>query len=327
MQETKTALRNISLQPSNAERIALFVGELNGNLKLIEKTFSVKIFHKGDEVKITGNEKDIKYASDAILDLYNLTKKNIEISKEAVHLTIQSHLNLSLSKKAEVIDSDIHIRTPKKIVRPRGGNQQSYIKNINNYEINFGIGDAGTGKTYIAVAAAVEALLGDKVQRIVLIRPAVEAGEKLGFLPGDLSQKVDPYLRPLYEGLYEMLGVEKTAKLIEKEVIEVAPLAYLRGRTLNNSFIIMDESQNTTVEQMKMVLTRIGFGSKAVINGDLTQVDLPKHITSGLDHVIHVLKETDGIGITRFSSNDVVRHPLVRKIIDAYKKFELNINK
>jgi len=327
MQETQTALRNISLKPSNAERIALFVGELNGNLKLIEKSFSVKIFHKGDEVKITGNEKDIKHASDAILDLYNLTKKNIEISKEAVHLTIQSHLNLSLSKKAEVIDSDIQIRTPKKIVRPRGGNQQSYIKNINKYEINFGIGDAGTGKTYIAVAAAVEALLSDKVQRIVLIRPAVEAGEKLGFLPGDLSQKVDPYLRPLYDGLYEMLGVEKTAKLIEKEVIEVAPLAYLRGRTLNNSFIIMDESQNTTVEQMKMVLTRIGFGSKAVINGDLTQVDLPKHISSGLDHVIHVLKETDGIGITRFSSNDVVRHPLVRKIIDAYKKFESNINK
>ena len=327
MQETQTALRNISLKPSNAERIALFVGELNGNLKLIEKSFSVKIFHKGDEVKITGNEKDIKHASDAILDLYNLTKKNIEISKEAVHLTIQSHLNLSLSKKPEVIDTDIQIRTPKKIVRPRGGNQQSYIKNINKYEINFGIGDAGTGKTYIAVAAAVEAILSDKVQRIVLIRPAVEAGEKLGFLPGDLSQKVDPYLRPLYDGLYEMLGIEKTTKLIEKEVIEVAPLAYLRGRTLNNSFIIMDESQNTTVEQMKMVLTRIGFGSQAVINGDLTQIDLPKHITSGLDHVINVLKETDGIGITRFSSNDVVRHPLVRKIIDAYKKFELNINK
>ena len=327
MQETQTALRNISLKPSNAERIALFVGELNGNLKLIEKSFSVKIFHKGDEVKITGNEKDLKHASDAILDLYNLTKKNIEISKEAVHLTIQSHLNLSLSKKPEVIDTDIQIRTPKKIVRPRGGNQQSYIKNINKYEINFGIGDAGTGKTYIAVAAAVEALLSDKVQRIVLIRPAVEAGEKLGFLPVDLSQKVDPYLRPLYDGLYEMLGIEKTTKLIEKEVIEVAPLAYLRGRTLNNSFIIMDESQNTTVEQMKMVLTRIGFGSQAVINGDLTQIDLPKHITSGLDHVINVLKETDGIGITRFSSNDVVRHPLVRKIIDAYKKFELNINK
>ena len=327
MQETQTALKNISLKPSNAERIALFVGELNGNLKLIEKSFSVKIFHKGDEVKITGNEKDIKHASDAILDLYNLTKKNIEISKEAVHLTIQSHLNLSLSKKVNSIDTEIQIRTPKKIIRPRGINQQSYIKNINKYEINFGIGDAGTGKTYIAVAAAIEALLSDKVQRIVLIRPAVEAGEKLGFLPGDLSQKVDPYLRPLYDGLYEMLGIEKTTKLIEKEAIEVAPLAYLRGRTLNNSFIIMDESQNTTVEQMKMVLTRIGFGSQAVINGDLTQVDLPKHITSGLEHVIHVLKDTNGIGITRFSSNDVVRHPLVRKIIDAYKKFEQNINK
>ena len=327
MQETQTALKNISLKPSNAERIALFVGELNGNLKLIEKSFSVKIFHKGDEVKITGNEKDIKHASDAILDLYNLTKKNIEISKEAVHLTIQSHLNLSLSKKNDVIDSEIQIRTPKKIIRPRGSNQQSYIKNINKFEINFGIGDAGTGKTYLAVAAAVEALLNEKVQKIILIRPAVEAGEKLGFLPGDLSQKVDPYLRPLYDGLYEMLGVERTTKLIEKEVIEVAPLAYLRGRTLNNAFIIMDESQNTTVEQMKMVLTRIGYGSQAVINGDLTQIDLPKHITSGLDHVIRVLKDTSGIGIVEFSSQDVIRHPLVRKIIDAYKKFESNINK
>ncbi|MDA8541507.1 PhoH family protein [Gammaproteobacteria bacterium] len=327
MQETQTALKNISLKPSNAERIALFVGELNGNLKLIEKSFSVKIFHKGDEVKITGNEKDIKHASDAILDLYNLTKKNIEISKEAVHLTIQSHLNLSLSKKNDVIDSEIQIRTPKKIIRPRGSNQQSYIKNINKFEINFGIGDAGTGKTYLAVAAAVEALLNEKVQKIILIRPAVEAGEKLGFLPGDLSQKVDPYLRPLYDGLYEMFGVERTTKLIEKEVIEVAPLAYLRGRTLNNAFIIMDESQNTTVEQMKMVLTRIGYGSQAVINGDLTQIDLPKHITSGLDHVIRVLKDTSGIGIVEFSSQDVIRHPLVRKIIDAYKKFESNINK
>ena len=327
MQETQTALKNISLKPSNANRIALFVGELNGNLKLIEKSFSVKIFHKGDEVKITGKEKDIKHASDAILDLYNLTKKNIELSKEAVHLTIQSHLNLSLSKKEEIIDPEIQIKTPKKIIRPRGSNQHAYINKINKYEINFGIGDAGTGKTYLAVAKAVEALLSDKVQRIVLIRPAVEAGEKLGFLPGDLSQKVDPYLRPLYDGLYEMLGMEKTSKLIEKEVIEVAPLAYLRGRTLNNAFIIMDESQNTTVEQMKMVLTRIGFGSKAVINGDLTQVDLPKHITSGLNHVIQVLNNTDGIGITEFSSKDVIRHPIVRKIIDAYKKFESTVNK
>ena len=311
----------------SADRIALCVGELNGNLKLIEKTFSVKIFHKGDKINVTGNEKDIKHASDAILDLYNLTKKNIEISKEAVHLTIQSHLNLSLAKagneKANI--SEIQIKTPKKIIRPRGKNQQDYIKNINKYELNFGIGPAGTGKTYLAVAAAVDAFLNDKVQRIILIRPAVEAGEKLGFLPGDLSQKVDPYLRPLYDALYEMLGIERVTKLIEKEAIEVAPLAYLRGRTLNNSFIIMDESQNTTVDQMKMVLTRMGFGSHAVINGDLTQVDLPKHINSGLEHVIQVLEKTTGIGMTHFSSQDVVRHPLVRKIVDAYQAFEQNI--
>ena len=327
MQETKSSLKNISLEPSSADRIALFVGELNGNLKLIEKTFSVKIFHKGDKINVTGNEKDIKHASDAILDLYNLTKKNIEISKEAVHLTIQSHLNLSLAKtgneKANI--SEIQIKTPKKIIRPRGKNQQDYIKNINKYELNFGIGPAGTGKTYLAVAAAVDAFLNDKVQRIILIRPAVEAGEKLGFLPGDLSQKVDPYLRPLYDALYEMLGIERVTKLIEKEAIEVAPLAYLRGRTLNNSFIIMDESQNTTVDQMKMVLTRMGFGSHAVINGDLTQVDLPKHINSGLEHVIQVLEKTTGIGMTHFSSQDVVRHPLVRKIVDAYQAFEQNI--
>jgi len=327
MQETKSSLKNISLEPSSADRIALFVGELNGNLKLIEKTFSVKIFHKGDKINVTGNEKDIKHASDAILDLYNLTKKNIEISKEAVHLTIQSHLNLSLAKagneKANI--SEIQIKTPKKIIRPRGKNQQDYIKNINKYELNFGIGPAGTGKTYLAVAAAVDAFLNDKVQRIILIRPAVEAGEKLGFLPGDLSQKVDPYLRPLYDALYEMLGIERVTKLIEKEAIEVAPLAYLRGRTLNNSFIIMDESQNTTVDQMKMVLTRMGFGSHAVINGDLTQVDLPKHINSGLEHVIQVLEKTTGIGMTHFSSQDVVRHPLVRKIVDAYQESEKNI--
>ena len=327
MQETKSSLKNISLEPSSADRIALFVGELNGNLKLIEKTFSVKIFHKGDKINVTGNEKDIKHASDAILDLYNLTKKNIEISKEAVHLTIQSHLNLSLAKAGneKANTSEIQIKTPKKIIRPRGKNQQDYIKNINKYELNFGIGPAGTGKTYLAVAAAVDAFLNDKVQRIILIRPAVEAGEKLGFLPGDLSQKVDPYLRPLYDALYEMLGIERVTKLIEKEAIEVAPLAYLRGRTLNNSFIIMDESQNTTVDQMKMVLTRMGFGSHAVINGDLTQVDLPKHINSGLEHVIQVLEKTTGIGMTHFSSQDVVRHPLVRKIVDAYQEFEQNI--
>ena len=193
---------------------------------------------------------------------------------------------------------------------------------ISNNEINFGIGPAGTGKTYLAVALAVDHLLNEKVDRIILIRPAVEAGEKLGFLPGDLSQKVDPYLRPLYDALYEMIGVEKTEKLLERGIVEIAPLAYMRGRTLNNSFIIVDESQNTTKEQMKMVLTRMGFGSYLVINGDLTQIDLPKNIKSGLSDAIEVLKDTDGIGFTNFSSSDVVRHPLVKKIIDAYKYFE-----
>tara|TARA_B100001029_G_C14993553_1_gene413543 strand:- start:512 stop:1147 length:636 start_codon:yes stop_codon:yes gene_type:complete len=205
---------------------------------------------------------------------------------------------------------------------PRGKNQKTYIENISNNEINFGIGPAGTGKTYLAVALAVDHLLNEKVDRIILIRPAVEAGEKLGFLPGDLSQKVDPYLRPLYDALYEMLGVEKTEKLLERGIVEIAPLAYMRGRTLNNSFIIVDESQNTTKEQMKMVLTRMGFGSYLVINGDLTQIDLPKNIKSGLSDAIEVLKDTDGIGFTNFSSSDVVRHPLVKKIIDAYKYFE-----
>ena len=216
----------------------------------------------------------------------------------------------------------IKIKTPKKSVMPRGKNQKTYIENISNNEINFGIGPAGTGKTYLSVALAVDHLLNEKVDRIILIRPAVEAGEKLGFLPGDLSQKVDPYLRPLYDALYEMLGVEKTEKLLERGIVEIAPLAYMRGRTLNNSFIIVDESQNTTKEQMKMVLTRMGFGSYLVINGDLTQIDLQKNIKSGLSDAIEVLKDTDGIGFTNFSSSDVVRHPLVKKIIDAYKYFE-----
>ena len=239
---------------------------------------------------------------------------------------------LKLQKKPFIYISKTHfkkdksietvIKTPKKSIIPRGKNQRQYIENIFNYEVNFGIGPAGTGKTYLAVAAAIDALLNERVDRIILIRPAVEAGEKLGFLPGDLSQKVDPYLRPLYDGLYEMLGIEKTEKLMAKGIVEIAPLAYMRGRTLNNSFIIADESQNTTKEQMKMVLTRMGFGSYLVINGDLTQIDLPKNIDSGLSNAVKVLKDTDGIGFTRFLSRDVVRHPLVRKIIDAYEYFE-----
>ena len=217
---------------------------------------------------------------------------------------------------------EIVIKTPKKSIIPRSRNQKIFLNNITENEINFGIGPAGTGKTYLAVAAAVDALLKEKVDRIILIRPAVEAGEKLGFLPGDLSQKVDPYLRPLYDALYEMLGIEKTEKFLIRGIIEIAPLAYMRGRTLNNSFIIVDESQNTTKEQMKMILTRMGFGSNLVINGDLTQVDLPKNIKSGLSHAIEVINGTDGIGFTTFESVDVVRHPLVKKIIDAYKFYQ-----
>jgi phosphate starvation-inducible PhoH-like protein len=213
------------------------------------------------------------------------------------------------------------IKTPKRIIKPRGRNQNDYLGNMKNFEVNFGVGPAGTGKTYLAVAKAVEMLVQEEVKKIILIRPAVEAGEKLGFLPGDLSQKVDPYLRPLYDALYEMLGFEQVVRLLEKEILEVAPLAYLRGRTLNNAFIIMDESQNTTVDQMKMFLTRMGFGSYAVINGDMTQIDLPKNIESGLSHALKVLDGLEDIGFTIFNSKDVVRHPLVRKIVDAYDNF------
>ncbi|MCL4118929.1 UNVERIFIED_CONTAM: hypothetical protein GTU68_034680 [Idotea baltica] len=213
------------------------------------------------------------------------------------------------------------------MIRPRGPNQKKYVRAIINNDINFGIGPAGTGKTFLAVACAVDALEREKVRRILLVRPAVEAGEKLGFLPGDLSQKIDPYLRPLYDALYEMLGFEQVTRLIEKQVIEVAPLAYMRGRTLNNSFIILDESQNTTLEQMKMFLTRIGFGSTAVITGDITQVDLPRGARSGLAHIIEVLHDIPGISFNHFDSKDVVRHPLVQRIIEAYERFELSKDK
>jgi phosphate starvation-inducible PhoH-like protein len=238
-------------------------------------------------------------------------------------------INKNIDLNPDAISEDMKdqiIKTPKKIIKPRGSNQNSYISNMSKFEVNFGVGPAGTGKTYLAVAKAVEMLVNEDVKKIILIRPAVEAGEKLGFLPGDLSQKVDPYLRPLYDALYEMLGFEQVVRLLEKEILEVAPLAYLRGRTLNNAFIIMDESQNTSVDQMKMFLTRMGFGSYAVINGDMTQIDLPKNIESGLSHVLKVLDGLDDIGFTTFNSRDVVRHPLVRKIVDAYNKFDQQKN-
>ena len=315
-----SALTNLKLTPSDANVMVRFVGELNENLKFVEKNFNVKIFQNGNNLKIQGSNKDVGLSADALKRLYEAAGKGIEITNEILHLCIQES-NENITQK------EINIKTPKKSIIPRGENQKTYINNIQTNEINFGIGPAGTGKTYLAVAAAVDALLNEKVDRIILIRPAVEAGEKLGFLPGDLSQKVDPYLRPLYDALYEMLGTEKTEKLIANGIVEIAPLAYMRGRTLNNSFIIVDESQNTTKEQMKMVLTRMGFGSSLVINGDLTQIDLPKNIKSGLSHAIEVVQGTEGIGFTTFSSADVVRHPLVKKIIDAYKIFEEKLGK
>ena len=328
MHEVQNSLKNILLEPADAKRLAIFAGELNGNIKLIEKSFQVKIFHNGNKLNVKGDNNNAQRASCALLDLYKQTQENNEISNESIHLCIQEHMNQPPKKttKLKEVKSSYQIHTPKKVITARGLNQEQYLKNIESNELNFGIGPAGTGKTYLAVAAGVHALLNDKVQKIILIRPAVEAGEKLGFLPGDLAQKVDPYLKPLYDALYEMLGSERVQKLIEKEIIEVAPLAYLRGRTLNNAFIIMDESQNTTIDQMKMFLTRMGYGSYAVVNGDLTQIDLPRNIPSGLSNVLEVLSETPNIGIIRFGSIDVVRHPLVRKIIDAYEAFKSRNN-
>ena len=312
----KESPKNLILSPPDANVLVRFVGELNGNIKFIEKSFKVKVFQNGNKLKITGQDEDVKLASDALKKLYEAAGKGVEITKETLHLCIQEVKEDSSSKDYE----DIIIKTPKKTIKPRSINQSKYIQSIKHNEINFGIGPAGTGKTCLAMALAIEFLLDKKVEKIVLIRPAVEAGEKLGFLPGDLSQKVDPYLRPLYDAMYQMIGFEKSERLMNREIIEIAPLAYMRGRTLNNSFIIMDESQNTTTEQMKMFLTRMGFGSYAVINGDLTQIDLPKNIYSGLKDAVDLLDGTDGIGFTRFNSKDVVRHPLVKKIVDAYNK-------
>lgn len=327
----KTTTLDIFLEPADGARLAHLCGPFDDNLKQLERRLDVDITYQNNQFHITGNPVNAHSCMDILRELYVETQavkgQVIDIDPEKIHLAIQACrlLKPEPTPTPKIASFNTVIKTKRGIIKPRGDNQANYIANILTHDITFGIGPAGTGKTYLAVAAAVDALERQEVRRILLTRPAVEAGEKLGFLPGDLSQKVDPYLRPLYDALFEMLGFEKVERLIERNVIEIAPLAYMRGRTLNDAFIILDEGQNTTIEQMKMFLTRIGFNSKAVITGDITQVDLPKHITSGLRHAMDVLEPITDISFNLFISNDVVRHPVVAKIIDAYEHFENSI--
>lgn len=310
----------VTLEPNDSHQLATLCGPLDAHLKQIEKRLGITINNRGNDFQLIGENKVVLAAGELLNRLYREVAGGTKLTSEVVHLFLQeSGVDALLNPDAE--DQNL-IRTRKKSVKPRGDNQIRYVDAIRGNDINFGIGPAGTGKTYLAVACAVEALEQEKIRRILLVRPAVEAGEKLGFLPGDLAQKIDPYLRPLYDALYELLGFEKVEKLIERNVIEVAPLAFMRGRTLNDSFIILDESQNTTAEQMKMFLTRIGFGSTVVITGDITQIDLPVKTLSGLKHALIVLDEVTGISFTHFGVKDVVRHPLVQRIVEAYGKSE-----
>ncbi|OQK15864.1 phosphate starvation-inducible protein PhoH [Methyloprofundus sedimenti] len=313
----------LTLEPVDNKRLANLCGQFNAHLHQIERRLNVEIANRGNQFKITGLVQATK-ATQAILQILFSDAANEEITPEQIHLSMQQASIEDIVQEPPQEDgpSEVMIKTKRGVLKGRGANQRDYLKKIMSYDINFGVGPAGTGKTYLAVACAVEALQSEQVRRIVLVRPAVEAGEKLGFLPGDMAQKVDPYLRPLYDALYEMLGFERAEKLIERKVIEVAPLAFMRGRTLNDSFIILDEAQNTTNEQIKMFLTRVGFGSTTVITGDITQIDLPNDKMSGLKHVLKVLKDVDGISFTFFSAKDVVRHPLVQRIVLAYESYE-----
>jgi phosphate starvation-inducible PhoH-like protein len=329
MDESAANEYSLNLDRANTQELANLCGQFDNHLKQIEKRLDLTIAHRGSLFSIKGGAKSSQTAINILDSLYNDIVNGQEITPDHVHLAIQQFHQQNQEIPSDTdkrIESLTVIRTKKGNVKPRGLNQQNYVRAVLTHDINFGIGPAGTGKTYLAVACAVQALLNDEIERILLVRPAVEAGEKLGFLPGDLSQKVDPYLRPLYDALYEMLGFETVDKLIERNVIEVAPLAYMRGRTLNNAFVILDESQNTTREQMKMFLTRIGFGTTAVINGDPSQIDLPRGQHSGLKHASSVLEKVEGISFTRFTSKDVVRHPLVQRIVDAYDEAEPSDN-
>jgi phosphate starvation-inducible PhoH-like protein len=326
---TSSTSQVIQLEPNDSRQLANLCGQFDEHLRQIEQRLNVTINNRGNTFHIFGEAATVSATVGLLQQLYSEAGQGIQLSPESIHLNLQQAglevIPEQISKESSK-DSSVEpmalIHTKKATIKPRGKNQQGYVRSILSNDINFGIGPAGTGKTYLAVACAVQALVNEEVERIMLVRPAVEAGEKLGFLPGDLAQKIDPYLRPLYDALYEMLGAEAVNKLIERNVIEIAPLAYMRGRTLNNAFIILDESQNTTREQMKMFLTRIGFGSTAVITGDATQIDLPRGSQSGLTHVIHILDGVEGISFTYFQSKDVVRHPLVQRIVDAYEQKE-----
>src|SRR5512136_1033502 len=312
--------QEISLLPADNGRLSNFCGQLDTHLRQIEKRLQVEIANRGNQFKVTGLDSSVKAACAVMQKLFASTEKE-QLTAELIHLAMQdASIDGMLDTSEKVAEQDVVIKTKFGLIKGRGANQQAYLRKIVSHDISFGVGPAGTGKTYLAVACAIEALQADRVRRIVLVRPAVEPGERLGFLPGDLTQKVDPYLRPMYDALYEMLGFDRVMRLIERNVIEIAPLAFMRGRTLNDAFIILDEAQNTTIEQMKMFLTRIGFGSKAVVTGDVTQTDLPTSRVSGLRHVVTVLEGVAGVAFTFFTSHDVVRHPLVQRIVQAYER-------
>ena len=304
------------LEPAETERLANLSGPFDGHLRMIELRLGVEIANRGNIFRIVGPQDAVGKAERLLRDLWRDAAEET-LTEPAIHLRL-TEIDADHVANDDVEPQEVAIRVKRGTIRGRGANQAKYLHAIATNDINFGIGPAGTGKTFLAVASAVEALNEARVQRLILVRPAVEAGEKLGFLPGDLTQKVDPYMRPLYDALYEMLGVEKVVKLLEKNVIEIAPLAYMRGRTLNDAYVILDEAQNTTIEQMKMFLTRIGYGSTAVVTGDLTQIDLPRNQKSGLKDALDVLRDVNGISFTFFESRDVVRHPLVARIVNAY---------